>query len=297
MDHREEAILGCIVGGALGDAFGEAYEGLQDAAEPNAERPWRLTDDTQLTLATCEAIVAAGKVDPATIGAVFADKWRRRLITGAGASITKALTELAAGGHWALVGRRGDMAAGNGAAMRVAPLAFLLDPTLPDDRTVLRDVCRITHHSDEAYCGALAVLWANRLAYRREWPGKSADLVGTVADHLPDCGVRDRLRAFAIDSPTIAAAAAKYGAGGHVVQSVPLAILAAQSIHALGFVATLKKLIEVGGDTDTNASIAGQIAGAYLGYASLPQEWIDRLPDHHLLVDGVRQFASVAITS
>jgi len=297
VDPRQASILGCIVGGALGDAFGAAYELPSCSEEPDAQRRWQLTDDTQLTLATCEAIVAARKVDVATIAAVFADKWRRRLINGAGASINKALTELAAGGHWALVGRRGEMAAGNGAAMRVAPLAFLLDPALPDDRTVLRDVCRITHHSDEAYCGALAVLWAIRLAHRREWPSKSGDLVRTVAEHLPDCGVRDRLRAFAIDSTTIANAAAKYGSGGHVVQSVPLAILAAQSIPSLGFTATLEKLIEVGGDTDTNASIAGQIGGAYLGYVRLPHEWIHRLPDHDLIVDGVRQFAAIAMTS
>lgn len=41
-----------------------------------------------------------------------------------------------------------ERAAGTGAAMRIAPLAFLLDPLDPEQRVTLRDVCRITHHSD-----------------------------------------------------------------------------------------------------------------------------------------------------
>src|SRR5665213_3298616 len=88
---------------------------------------WSLTDDTQLTLATCEAIVAHGRVDPECIAAEFAREFRAGMLTGLGASTYQALESLAAGGHWALVGRKGDQAAGNGAAMRIAPLAFCLD--------------------------------------------------------------------------------------------------------------------------------------------------------------------------
>ena len=40
---------------------------------------------------------------------------------------------------------------------------FVLDPTLEQNRTAIRDVSRITHHSDEAYVGALAVAIAVRM--------------------------------------------------------------------------------------------------------------------------------------
>ena len=33
--------------------------------------------------------------------------------------------------------------------------------------------------------------------------------------------------------------------------------------------------ISLGGDTDTIASMAGAIGGAYCGLGSIPQEWID----------------------
>ena len=125
-----DRILGCILGGAIGDAFGRPYENLRPPIVICDADEWRLSDDTQLTLATCEAIAANnGVVDPAVIAERFAHWHRARRVTGMGSSTLKALTELVAGGHWALVGGKGERAAGNGAAMRAAPLAFCLDPT------------------------------------------------------------------------------------------------------------------------------------------------------------------------
>jgi ADP-ribosylglycohydrolase len=85
----------------------------------------------------------------------------------------------------------GERAAGNGAAMWVAPLAFCLDPKEPRARAVIRDVCRITHHP-EAYAGALAVALAVRAASEGTWNG-GPTLLASVTDHLPDSRVRDRL--------------------------------------------------------------------------------------------------------
>src|SRR4051812_12338318 len=123
-------VLGCLLGGALGDALGRPYENKRPplAAMPESQE-WRLSDDTQLTLATCEAIFTFGRPDPTTIAVWFAEWHRERRFTGLGASTLKALTELGAGGHWALVGRKGEQAAGNGAAMRIAPLAFFCSPS------------------------------------------------------------------------------------------------------------------------------------------------------------------------
>lgn len=36
-------------------------------------------------------------------------------------------------------------------------------------------------------------------------------------------------------------------------------------------------IINAGGDTDTNAAVAGQILGAYIGYQALPKEWLYKL--------------------
>src|SRR2546428_7383885 len=107
---KKDKILGSIFGGAIGDAFGGPYEGDRMPVKIDYKKGWRLSDDTQMTLATCEAIASCGKVDPAVIAETFAKWHRNSRLTGLGASTYKALTELCHGGHWALVGRKGEMA-------------------------------------------------------------------------------------------------------------------------------------------------------------------------------------------
>ena len=199
-DQRDRAslldkITGCLTGGAIGDALGSAYEGKSPPIQFDESLDWNITDDTQLGLATCRAITVAHRVDPAAIADAFADAFRNQCVSRMGAATYQALEGLVAGGHWALVGRKGEQAAGNGAAMRVAPLAFCLDPENAQDRRTLRDVCRITHHHDEAYVGALAVVHAVNRAWNGCWTG-GPGLVSSVAEQLPDSRVRDRLREF-----------------------------------------------------------------------------------------------------
>src|SRR4051812_13133840 len=58
-------IRASLLAGAIGDAWGGSYEGLVGPLPaPFPNRP-RLSDDTLLTVATCEAIVQSGRVDPA----------------------------------------------------------------------------------------------------------------------------------------------------------------------------------------------------------------------------------------
>jgi ADP-ribosyl-[dinitrogen reductase] hydrolase len=254
-------------------------------------RRWRISDDTQLTLATCQAIIQSGRIDPQGIAAGLAGQHRLGL-TNPGASTYKALTELSGGGHWALVGRKGEMAAGNGAATRIAPLAFLLSP---DDRTarrLIRDISRITHHSEEAYAGALVVLIAIRAAWCGSWKGET-NLIELVTSCLPDTSVRDRLIEINItrNSAVLADIASVLGSSGYVVESVPLAVCAASRVRSLGFQAALEQLIRAGGDTDTNASIAGQIMGSLLGLSGLPETLVSSLPGLPTLRRTAEMFA------
>ncbi len=289
---RRNQIIGCIVGGAIGDCFGSAYEGKKLPITINKNYPWKISDDTQLTLATCEAILNSGKIDPAIIAETFAEWFTASRFNGVGASTYKALSELAFGGHWALVGRKGEMGAGNGAAMRIAPLAFLLDPQDLKTRVTIRDVCRITHHNEEAYVGALAVLVSIKLTLDQAWKGDET-LIEKVIAHLPDSSVRDRLiTIYEVEkNSSIADIAKKYGNSGYVVETVPLVLYAVEQINRLEFEKLLEELVSVGGDTDTIASIAGQILGMLIGYENLPQEMIARIPDFEMIFCTATKFA------
>ena len=279
MDHREK-IYGCLLGGAIGDCLGVPFEGRAPGAEYIIPSNWKLSDDTQLSLATCEAISDSGAVDPEAVAARFTTWFKDSRLSGLGASTFKALTELSHGGHWALVGRKGEMAAGKGAAMRLAPIAFCLDPEDREARVRIHDLCRITHHHEEAYVGALAVVIAVRAARDGAWRGGDG-LLSTVIKSLPDSSVRDRLIDISeiSDKVTLSLIAAQFGCTGYVVDSIPFALCGTERLGSAGFISVLKELISAGGDTDTNASIAGQVMGTYLGQSRLPQSLVRQLPN------------------
>jgi ADP-ribosyl-[dinitrogen reductase] hydrolase len=295
MDLKDR-IIGCILGGAIGDALGRPYEGRKPPIRIQRQSKLVESDDTQMTLATCEAIAESGGVYPEGIAAKLAAWFREGRIKGVGASTLKALRELSIGGHWALVGRKGEMGAGNGAAMRAAPLAFWIEPNHPAGRKLLRDVCRITHHNEEAYVGALAVVTAINRVQEGHWQ-ENISLVGFVAERLPDSAVRDRIRLLAALDPEtpIGQIAKQYGASGYVADSVPLALVGADRFRKLGFIGVLEQLISCGGDTDTVASIAGQVMGSLVGRSGLPEDVSTSLRNSDDILAIAEMFAGTVV--
>ena len=273
-----DRVRGCLLGGALADALAFAHEG-RAPGPVSTLRVGPVSDDTQLTLATCEALITSkGEVRPEVVAEHFVRWHREHGFVGIGAATAKAIRELSVGGHWALVGRKGEMAAGNGAAIRVAPLAFVLDFSSRRGRQLLRDVSRITHHSDEAYVGALAIALTIQDALTGPWRGR-APLFELLLEQLPDTRVRDRLAEVAEASGSIAEVAAAFGTSGYVVDAVPLAIHAyCWAAESGDFSAMVTQLVEAGGDCDSIGSMAGQCYGALRGVRSLPSEQLELLP-------------------
>jgi ADP-ribosylglycohydrolase len=284
---------GCILGGAIGDAMGSGHENMATAptdlyyfsGTPAQKAPvWQITDDTQLTLATIEAMTEDTKVDPESVAKAFLKRFKQRKLSGLGASTLQALQGLNVGGHWSLVGRGGEYAAGNGAAMRIAPLAFKEQLS----NAQIKDICFITHHNEEAYIGALCVVIAIRAIINGHWSGKE-NLLDWIIPQIPDTRVRDRL--IEIREMDDLLEIGRLGSSGYVVDSVPLAIAAANQVSVLGMEKMYQHLAEIGGDTDTNCSIAGQIAGALLGKTGIPDQLhrqLSALPEYEWIEQAMR---------
>jgi ADP-ribosyl-[dinitrogen reductase] hydrolase len=114
---------------------------------------------------------------------------------------------------------------------------------------------------------------------------------------LPDCRVRDQLVAVGGLAPgaTVQQAAALSGTSGWVVETVPLALFAAWHMGEGDFASTLDALVAVGGDTDSTAAIAGQVAGARLGVSNLPTELLRHLPESDSISATAGSFAEIAV--
>lgn len=286
----KDRVSGSLLAGALGDAWGVPFEGCTGPAHFSIPECPIFSDDTQLTVATCESVLDCGYVDPANIATRFLKWFLAGRIRGIGASTLKAMRDLAAGTHWAVAGAHGEYAAGNGAAMRVAPLAFLLDPHNSRERALIRDVCWITHRNDEAYSGALAIVLAIRSVLKGTW-SEIHSFLDVVVDDLPDSAVRDRVAQLIPLKITPSEVAARFGASGYVVDTVPLALYCAQLVASRPLVDVLQEAIEMGGDTDTIASIAGQVAGTVVGRDEASREYFLQIGDTEGVTSVVEKFA------
>ena len=288
---REDRIIGCLLAGALGDAIGSHFEGNPASSDFAIPPDLHVTDDTQLTIATCESIVEARAVNPEAIANHFVRWFRARRITAIGASTLKSLTELDAGGHWAMVGATGEYSAGNGAAMRIAPLAFCLNPDIDTDHQMIRDVCRITHRNDEAYIGALAIV--RSMCHVIDGNQLNSDFLAAIVDSIPDSRVRDRLIAVRDSSMSISDYGECFASCGYVVDSVPLAILAAT--HSSELRSTSRQIVQCGGDTDTVSSMFGHIYGAAVGTGALPMDTINQIDAVSLVRETAARFSRISI--
>lgn len=69
-----------------------------------------------------------------------------------------------------------------------------------------------------------------------------------------------------------------------------------KSKNQLSFKKIITKLAEECGDADTNCAVAGAVMGAYLGYDSLPKDWLDALPNKKWLDKKIDSYFITLLT-
>ena len=130
----------------------------------------------------------------------------------------------------------------------------------------------------EIDCHIFQLIIAIRAILTAQWPDAQSSLLALVVAQLPDTRVRDRLLDIqALPGQPSIMEVARLGTSGYVVDSVPFALFCAAQVPHLGLTQTLAAIIAAGGDTDTNASLAGQVTGTWLGQQRLPQNLLSQL--------------------
>jgi len=219
-------------------------------------KPGQVTDDTTMSLALGNAIITDdGSVQPMSCARAF-DAWMRSKPVDIGNTVRRNLLLYRRTGNPVALPSEHD--AGNGAAMRVLPVALAtqaLDE--PEVRIAVRAQAHVTHHNpvSDAACEFIALSVQDfirgeplRNVYRRR-------IQPLIADH-PEFAFRRRRR----ENPS-----------GWIVETMQVVL---QSLLDTGdFESCLIDVTNRGGDADTTGAIVGMLAGALYGLEAIPARW------------------------
>lgn len=193
-----------------------------------------------------------------------------------GVQTAHAIAALRAGTPPNASGPKDERANGNGALMRVLPLALWHVGSDAELIAMAARQSRPTHgHARSAVACAMLCLWARAELYvdGRTWNyaasllrgmGPSAGLDVAEIEHVLDASHRQRI-----------------SGSGYVVDTLWSARAAVEA--SADYAATVRYAIALGHDTDTTAAVAGGVAGIRYGVQGIPACWRERLRGQALL--------------
>lgn len=284
-------LLGTAVGDALGVPFetklanyellvawdGQSYLG----SEHHRLKPGQYSDDTQMSLMVAESLIENHAFNPDDLAERYVDWIVSGRARGYGKTTLLAVQNLVNGKHWSESGIAGSY--GNGTAMRAAPFGIYFRNDLQSLISICKMDSSITHASDEAEAGSIAIGVAAYYAVNRETEG----LLDELWRILPDSKVKSTIYSLdsLIDSPYITPEQALrvIGTKADVRQTVPAALycfLKFDNYHDAVFAA-----IKAGGDTDTTAAIVGALFGAKFGMKGINRDLIRAVEESDRLVE------------
>lgn len=296
MDKKK--LLSMIMGAAVGDALGlpaQFYErkildkypltAMADSEEGSAGT---YSDDTAMTLCTLASLVENDwQLDEQDIMNRFID-WLghgymavNNVTIDVGITTRKAIQKAYDGLPLTECGGRDEYDCGNGSLMRISPLIFYFDKCREAD--ILNDVSKVsalTHaHERCIMCCyfyvkiGLALLNNNGRSKTEVFKNAVPALTDEIKALFPQEAALLR-RLYNIEE-FIKTDRAAIKSSGYVIDTLEAAIWCFLTTD--NFKDCILTAVNLGGDTDTVAAIAGAYAGLYYGYEKIPQEWIEQL--------------------
>lgn len=267
----ENRLKAAVYGFAVGDTLGVPYEFLKRGEFLFQEKEIRgiWSDDTAMTLATCDSIRKKGKIDLFNMMESFENWLYYGAYTpdgkayGVGNTTRKAVDLFHRGEKLENCGQRGERDNGNGALMRILPLAFL--DTSEED---IDHVSSLTHNHEISKEGCrIYIQIAKGLLKGKDLkeilkdlkPGKYYKRIPELKD-LSEEGIRS---------------------SGYVVDTLEAVLWCL--IHTNNYSDCILKSINLGGDTDTIAAISGGLAAIQYGMESIPKHWLERIERKDIL--------------
>ncbi|MEM9540799.1 MAG: ADP-ribosylglycohydrolase family protein [Cyanobacteria bacterium P01_E01_bin.42] len=284
----EQAIIGCLLGTAVGDAMGLPFEGLSK----HRQKKWvkdrdryyfffnkgMVSDDTEHACMVAQSlIVSAGHESKFTRTLAWRLRfWLLCLPAGVGFATLRSLLKLWLGfsPH-----QSGVFSAGNGVAMRSPIVGVCYGDNIEKLRSLVRISTRMTHSDPKAEYGAFAIAIAAYFSSRQQvdpdlyYQSLQANLDPKAVEFF---ALIKKACQSAIAGES-AGSFARYigcdrGISGYIYRTVPV-VIQVWLRHPQNYARGIQEIIALGGDTDTTAAILGGIIGASVGKIGIPQHW------------------------
>ncbi|MFC1552293.1 ADP-ribosylglycohydrolase family protein [Candidatus Latescibacterota bacterium] len=302
----KKALTGCLLGTAVGDAFGLPMEGLSRSRQLKIYRKLdgynfllgrgMISDDTEHACMVARALIES-KGD----GNLFINNlagqmrwWLAKLPAGTGLATLKSLLKLWIGYS---PQNSGVFSAGNGPAMRSATIGVCYGGDRDKCSELVRLSTRITHTDPKAEYGSYAVaLAAYKASTKKSDP---IEYINELADDLrPEAKELLELAERAAKSAQSGYSTRDFaqdlglgeGVGGYIYHTVPVA-LHAWFRYPDNFEEGLIEAVRCGGDTDTVGAIVGAIIGAGVGREGIPEHFIDTIIEWPMTIEWISELA------
>jgi len=303
-----DKMFGVIYGQAVGDALGLGTEFL-DKAEIKRFYPdgfhiydqiiqdghrsrWKKgdwTDDTDQMLCIAKAIIKDKSINPLSVAKEFY-MWLHDSPMGIGANTLQVLTfpgyvdnpEKAAKSVWEKSGKR---SAANGALMRTSVLGLF---TVRIKQNA-ENICKLTHY-DPRCIGSCVI--ASELINRLV--GKGTMTTGEIIDLADkyDPSIKEYVL-LAQDEDISNLDLDEEDSIGYTLKTLGAGLWA--YFNAVSFKDGLLRVVNEGGDADTNGAVAGSILGAKFGRSGIPSEFIQGLARGNFLTQIADEIIRLAM--
>ncbi len=298
-----EKFTGCILGAAIGDALGMPNEDLtleerdlyyggeiRDFVDPHKNTPCRFlkagqyTDDTQLMLATSEALIESKGFDP--------DSMKRKLIQWLdmkdesryrGEATKQGIENLKKGIPWQ---EAGIDKAGCGSATRAIPFGLYYYSNIDEAIKYARLSSCGTHKNniakDSAACVAAVIsnLTKGRIV--------QLDYLKQISETIEVKNKLDDVERCLSNSRNIEQGIEEIGNSSiaHEVVGLALFIFWSNTSDFESAVRAGANAVAKGkkGDTDSIACLVGAMSGAYNGIGAIPKKWLNRIENRKTLI-------------
>jgi ADP-ribosyl-[dinitrogen reductase] hydrolase len=270
LDEIRDRARASFIGMAIGDAMGATVE-FMTVPEIKAKygifkeiigagwlrlKPGQVTDDTEMALCIARAIVEVQGWSLESVARNFAG-WLKSRPVDCGDTCRKGIRAYILNG--ALESPPNEWDAGNGAVMRILPVALY---SLPDEQLLKKyalEQAHITHNNPVSDAACICLGTMLQLA-----------LCGASKARL-----RRQAEGLVTRFPTFCFEPYRGLATAYVVDT--LQTVFHWFFRGRDFEECLVGTVNQGGDADTTGAICGMLAGAYYGMDSIPQRWLKRM--------------------